>query len=38
MVFSDPLEASEFVETVAEVKRLHQFQVFAWCLMSNHYH
>lgn len=27
MVFSDPLEAREFVDTVADVKRLHGFLV-----------
>jgi REP element-mobilizing transposase RayT len=38
MVFSDPLEAHAFVDTVADVKRLHGFLVLGWCLMSNHYH
>lgn len=38
MVFSDPLEAHGFVDTVANVKRLHGFLVLGWCLMSNHYH
>jgi putative transposase len=38
MVFSDPLEAHEFVDTIADVKRLHEFLVLGWCLMSNHYH
>lgn len=38
MVFSDSSEAVKFVETVAEVKRLHGFLVFAWALMGNHYH
>ena len=37
MVFSDPLEAHAFVDTVADVKRLHGFLVLVWCLMSNHY-
>lgn len=36
--FSDLLEAREFVKTVADVKRLHGFRLFAWCLMGNHYH
>ena len=34
MVFSDRLEAHEFVETVIDVKRLHGFLVLGWCLMS----
>jgi REP element-mobilizing transposase RayT len=38
MVFSDRDHAAEFVEIVADVKRLHDFEVFAWCLMGNHYH
>jgi REP element-mobilizing transposase RayT len=38
MVFSDPLDAHEFVDTVADIKRLHGFLVLGWCLMSNHYH
>ena len=38
MVFSDHTEATEFVGTIACVKRLHGFLVLAWCLMGNHYH
>ena len=38
MVFADPDHAAEFVEIVADVKRLHGFEIFAWCLMGNHYH
>lgn len=38
MVFSNREQAAEFVEIVADVKRLHGFEVFAWCLMGNHYH
>jgi putative transposase len=38
MVFSKPDEAREFVDVVADVKRLHGFEVLAWCLMGNHYH
>jgi len=38
MAFSDLLETREFVETVADVKRLHGFRLFAWCLMGNQYH
>lgn len=36
MVFSDHTEAAEFVDTIADVKRLHGFLVLAWCLMGNH--
>ena len=32
MVFSDRDHAAEFVEIVADVKRLHDFEIFAWCL------
>ncbi len=38
MVFSNPDEAHEFVDVLADVKRLHGFEVLAWCLMGNHYH
>ncbi len=38
MVFSDPEEACEFIEISSDVKRLHGFDVLAWCLMGNHYH
>ena len=38
MVFSDPEEANEFIEISSDVKRLHGFDVLAWCLMGNHYH
>lgn len=38
MVFSNPDEAREFVDVLADVKRLHGFEVLAWCLMGNHYH
>jgi len=38
MVFSDHTEATEFVDTIADLKRLHDFLVLAWCLMGNHYH
>jgi len=38
MVFSDHTEATEFVDTIADVKRLHGFLVLAWCLLGNHYH
>ena len=38
MVFTDPIEAREFVDVIADIKRLHRFEVLAWCLMGNHYH
>ena len=38
MVFSDRFEADTFVETVADVKRLHGFLVLGWALMGSHYH
>jgi REP element-mobilizing transposase RayT len=38
MVFSNPDEANEFVDVLADVKRLHGFEVLAWCLLGNHYH
>lgn len=38
MVFSDHTEATEFVGTMADVKRFHGFHVLAWCLIGNHYH
>jgi REP element-mobilizing transposase RayT len=37
-VFSDPEEAVEFVELLRAVKKRDGWSVFAWCLMSNHYH
>jgi REP element-mobilizing transposase RayT len=37
-VFSDPNEAAEFIETIHETKRRDGWTVFAWCVMSNHYH
>ena len=36
--FSDPEEAIRFVEIVREVKARDGWTVFAWCVMSNHYH
>ena len=30
MVFSDHTEATEFVSTIADVKRFHGFHVLAW--------
>jgi len=37
-VFADPEEAMEFVDLLRELKRRDEFQVFAWSLLSNHYH
>lgn len=37
-VFSDPEEALRFVELAREVKERDGWTVFAWCVMSNHYH
>lgn len=37
-VFSDPNEAAEFIETIHETKKRDGWTVFAWCVMSNHYH
>ena len=37
-VFGDPEEAIEFVERLREVKTRDGFVVFAWALMTNHFH
>ena len=37
-VFADPEEAIEFVELLREVKRRDGLTIFAWALLSNHYH
>ena len=37
-VFGDPEEAARFVELIRVAKRRDGFLVYAWCLMSNHYH
>jgi REP element-mobilizing transposase RayT len=37
-VFADPEEAREFVELLRYVKQRDAWTVFAWVLMSNHYH
>jgi REP element-mobilizing transposase RayT len=37
-VFADPGEAARFVELIRVAKRRDGFVVYAWCLMSNHYH
>lgn len=38
MVFSDEDEASAFVQQLRVIKARDGMQIFAWCLMSNHYH
>jgi len=37
-VFADPEEAIDFVELLREVKQRDGLTVFAWALLSNHYH
>jgi len=37
-IFADPETAVGFVEQLREVKERDGWTVFAWCLMSNHYH
>lgn len=37
-VVADPEEASRFVGLIRVAKRRDGFLVYAWCLMSNHYH
>ena len=37
-VFGDPEEALEFIELLRFVKQRDDWTVFAWSLMSNHYH
>jgi putative transposase len=37
-VFSDPEIAIDFLDLVHEVKQRDKWTVFAWCLLSNHYH
>ena len=37
-VFSDPDEALKFSELLREVKRRDGLTIFAWALLSNHYH
>ena len=37
-VFGDPEEAIDFVERLREVKTRDGFNVFAWTLLTNHYH
>jgi putative transposase len=37
-VFRDDAEAERLLALLAETKRRDEFQVLAWCVMSNHYH
>lgn len=37
-VFADPEEAAEFSELLREVKQRDGLTVYAWALLSNHYH
>jgi REP element-mobilizing transposase RayT len=37
-IFSDPEESVEFLELLRDLKKRDRFQVFAWSLLSNHYH
>ena len=37
-IFSDPNEAVEFVELIRRIKKRDGWTVFAWAIMSNHYH
>ncbi len=36
--FRDERDAERFVDLLREVKQRDELTVFAWCLMSNHYH
>ena len=37
-IFAERGEAERFVEMIREAKRRDGFSLYAWCLMSNHYH
>ena len=37
-LFEDPEIAIEFVERIRSVKERDGWTVFAWCVMSNHFH
>jgi hypothetical protein len=36
-VFADPEEAITFLDLLRELKKRDDLQVFAWCLLSNHF-
>ena len=37
-IFRDDAEAGALVETIASIRRRDELTIFAWCVMSNHYH
>jgi REP element-mobilizing transposase RayT len=37
-IFADPNEAIEFVDRIREVKKRDGWTLFAWCVLSDHYH
>ena len=37
-VFADPEEALVFLDLIRHIKKRDGWTVFAWCVMSNHYH
>ncbi len=37
-VFADPNEAIEFIEIIRDVKKRDGWTIFAWSVMSNHFH
>jgi len=37
-IFSDPEEAIEFLDLLRDLKHRDDLQIFAWSLLSNHYH
>jgi putative transposase len=37
-VFGDPGEAIELIDIIRDVKKRDGWTVFAWCVMSNHFH
>lgn len=37
-IFSDPEEAAGFLDLLRDLKKRDDLQVFAWSLLSNHYH
>ena len=37
-MFADPEEAITFLDLLRELKQRDDLQIFAWCLLSNHFH
>jgi REP element-mobilizing transposase RayT len=37
-IFRDDAEAGALVETIESIRRRDELTIFAWCVMSNHYH